>query len=154
MPAFALRPATASDLLLTYDIKREAIGEYVAQTWGWDEDFQWEYHQQTFAAYDPATHPTQLWVVEVAGQPVGTWEVAEHADSYFVCGIYLRRAAQGQGAGRQLLLDLLAQAQKQRKKVILEVFRVNFRAFRFYQQLGFEVTSQTETKFVMSACPA
>jgi ribosomal protein S18 acetylase RimI-like enzyme len=154
MPEFALRPATIHDLALSFQIKREAIGEYVAQTWGWDEAFQWEYHQQTFAAYDPATHPTQFWVVEVAGQPVGTWEVAEHADSYFVCGIYLRRAAQGQGVGRQLLLDLLAQAQKQRKKVILEVFRVNFRAFRFYQQLGFAVTSQTETKFVMSACPA
>jgi ribosomal protein S18 acetylase RimI-like enzyme len=150
---FALRPVTTDDLSLTFEIKREAIGEFVAQIWGWDEAFQWQFHRETFEAYLPQTHPSKFWVVEVAGQPVGTWEVAEHTEALFVCGIYLRRAAQGRGIGRKLIENLLVLAQKQGKKVTLEVFKINFRAFRFYQKLGFLVTSETETKYVMSAQP-
>jgi ribosomal protein S18 acetylase RimI-like enzyme len=150
---FFLRPVTTHDLALTYAIKREAIGAFVAKVWGWDETFQWQFHCETFEAYHPQTHASRFWVVEVAGQPVGTWEVAEHIDSFFVCGIYLKAAVQGRGIGRKLIEDLLTGAGKQRKTITLEVFRINERAFQFYLKLGFAVTSQTETKYVMSARP-
>ncbi len=150
---FFLRPVTTDDLAITYAIKREAIGAFVDQIWDWDETFQWQFHRETFEAYHPPTHASRFWVVEVAGQPVGTWEVTEHIDSFFICGIYLKAAAQGQGIGRKLIEDLLVEASKQRKTVTLEVFRVNERAFQFYLKLGFVVTSQTDTKYVMSARP-
>ena len=40
---YKLRKATANDLQLSYDIRKNALGEYVKQTWGWDEKWQWEY---------------------------------------------------------------------------------------------------------------
>ena len=54
MSTYSLRPANPSDLELTYEITRDAMREYVIQTWGaWNEDEQRERHLQN---YTPSTY--------------------------------------------------------------------------------------------------
>lgn len=44
MPNVTLRKATADDSEFVFLVKKAALGEYIEQTWGWDEDFQRRFH--------------------------------------------------------------------------------------------------------------
>ena len=50
---YSLRPATQADYDFIYQVKKAALGPYVAATWGWDESFQRDYFAREF---DPAEH--------------------------------------------------------------------------------------------------
>jgi hypothetical protein len=43
-----LRTATEKDSELVYFIKKAALGEYIAETWGWNEGFQRQYHAKDY----------------------------------------------------------------------------------------------------------
>jgi hypothetical protein len=77
------RPADASDALFAYTVKRAALGEYVAQVWGWDEAVQRAYHASDWAVHHPD-------IVELNGVPIGTLEVAEHHDYVSVRPLHIR----------------------------------------------------------------
>ena len=44
----SLRLGTSEDSDFVYYLHRAAMQQYVAQTWGWDEAWQWNYFQQHF----------------------------------------------------------------------------------------------------------
>ena len=43
MEKVALRPATQEDTGFVSDVKTSALGEYVRETYGWDEDERWRH---------------------------------------------------------------------------------------------------------------
>ena len=65
---FTLRPATADDFEFAFEVKRDALGPYVAERWGWDDALQIQHHQKQWV-----DKPWQ--VILCAGVPVGTVSV-------------------------------------------------------------------------------
>jgi ribosomal protein S18 acetylase RimI-like enzyme len=65
--------------------------------------------------------------------------------------IYLHPDHQGRGIGSCLIRELLAKAQHAAKPVSLSVLKVNTRARRLYERLGFRKAGESETHYVMRA---
>jgi len=146
MPEVSLRPATQQDGPFLYQLLKATMQAYVAQTWGWDEDWQ----RTTFwARFDPAHGQ----IIVRDGQDVGVLTVEEHADEVFLSQIYILPAHQGQGIGAVLIRSVLQRGTDLRLPVRLRVLRVN-PARRLYERLGFVVTGETDTRYFMEARPA
>jgi ribosomal protein S18 acetylase RimI-like enzyme len=144
-PAYSLRPATADDFPFLYDLHVAAMKDYVAQTWGWDDAVQ----QEMFAA---GFQPASSQIIVVNGRAVGVLAVECRPTDWFLVNIEIAPAAQGQGLGAAILRDLLATAARDGLPVRLQVLKVN-PARRLYARLGFAITGETPTHYLMSATP-
>jgi ribosomal protein S18 acetylase RimI-like enzyme len=142
MRDLTLRAASPPDAEFLFDLKRQALGGYVAQTWGrWDEQWQRHYFQQHF-------EPAQIQIILVSGQPVGMLSVVERLDRLELASIEILPAYQNRGIGSFLLKQLLERAGSLRVPVHLQVLKVN-PARKLYERLGFRAIGQTETHLVM-----
>ena len=116
----------------------------VEETFGpWDDDWQRRYFREHF---DPAL----LQVIQVEGQDVGVLYVEERAEEWFVATIELLPAHQGQGIGTAVMRQVMEGAAQQGKPVALRVLKANRRARGLYQRLGFGVTGENETHYIMA----
>ncbi len=145
MEGLALRPATHADGAFLFDLLKVALGPYVAQTWGWDEEWQRTYFWSRFA-------PEAARIVVLEGRDVGVLSVDEGEDVVLLSQIYLLPEVQGRGIGTTLIRSVLDRAFARHVPVRLRVLRVN-PAQRLYERLGFVAVSETETHYVMQAAP-
>ena len=141
-PEHRLREARAGDFELAFRIMREAMEEYVAATWGWYETFQREVFRRRFEA-----GRTDL--VLVGETPVGSLRVERGDEEIRLLAIFLLPEWQSRGIGSAIVRDLLAEADDAGRPVRLRVLRVNERARRLYERLGFATVGTTETHVVM-----
>ena len=138
---FSLRQATNADFDFLYHLKTTCLKEYVAATWGWDEEIQ----QGRFSEFfDPAA--TQVVVVD--GRDVGQLSVEDKGEELFLAGIYMLPSWQNRGLGTEIIQNLLASAEARGQWVSLQVLRVN-PARGLYERLGFRVISETDTHLIM-----
>jgi GNAT superfamily N-acetyltransferase len=138
----ARRPATPGDLEFLYRLMRESLGPYVVQTYGpWDDAAQ---RERFFRETILETHE----VVELDGEPVGCLCTSSWPDSLRLHRVFLLPAAQGRGIGTGLVREVLAAARAIGRPVRLRVLRVN-PARRLYERLGFKVTGESETHYLM-----
>ena len=141
--AFALRPAVEEDLDVTYEITREAMRQYVEETWGeWDEDDQRAKHRQNF---EPATHRLVL----VGSAVAGLVAVEVEPEYFWLVKLYLKAAYRGQGLGTALLLQVLQEAEGLGKATRLRVLKVNTRAKALYSRHGFQVVGEEPERYFM-----
>jgi len=145
MPEVTLRPATQQDGPFLYRLLKATMQEYVAQTWGWDEEWQQAYF---WARFDPAHRQ----IIVRDGQDIGVLTVEEHADEILLSQIYILPGYQGQGVGTALIRSVLQRGAALRLPVRLRVLKVN-PARRLYERLGFAVTAETEERCFMEARP-
>lgn len=130
------RAATTRDDEFAYQVKKQALGPYVEQIWGWDEDIQLEYHRKEF---DPAC----LRIVTLSGCEIGTLEVVPHDDKIVIGKLYLLPEYRNRGIGTQLINSVLSHARQRHVPVRLQVMKVN-PAQQLYERLGFRVTGEVE----------
>lgn len=141
-PSFIhLRPATKSDCEFCYKVKKDALGQYVAQVWGWEEAFQREFHGRNFEARRPA-------IVVYQNLDIGTFEVTRHVDYIHLGEFYLLPQFQRQGIGTILLQQVLDEATAKGLPVRLEVLKNN-PVQSLYKRHGFVITGQREHHFLM-----
>ena len=137
-----LRPATQDDIEPLYTIHRAALGEYVKQTWGWDEAAQTEHFRQQF--------PLGLrQVICVDGQMAGYLDEEQQGDCLFLLNIVIAPQFQRRGIGTGLIFDLLQRAAQHALPVRLQVLKVNNAARALYERLGFQKTGETKTHYQM-----
>ncbi|HEY3251062.1 MAG TPA: GNAT family N-acetyltransferase [Ignavibacteria bacterium] len=139
---YSLRPATLNDFSLSYEIRKNALGEYVAQTWGWDDKWQLDYHKQDF-------NVNILQIIEVEGKPIGTLESYREDDYTVVSGLYIIDAYQNKNIGCRIMDDLVHQANSKGGAIKLQVLKVNVKAKNFYERLGFDIYDENETHYKM-----
>jgi ribosomal protein S18 acetylase RimI-like enzyme len=140
---FSCRDATASDLQLAYEITRDAMRQYVAQTWGdWDEEEQFRRHRESFT---PSTHR----FICVGAREVGLIAAEDSSDFISLVKLYVRAGARGQGIGSAVLSDLIQRADSLGLPVRLRVLRVNERAQALYSRHGFRVVGETAERCYM-----
>jgi len=143
----SLRPALASDVEFLFALTRAALGPHVVATFGsWDEAAQ---RERFFSALKLALHQ----VVEQCGERIGCLNVERREDSFKLNRIFLLPSHQGRGIGEQLMRQLMREADAARLPIRLRVLRVN-PARRFYERLGFIVTGEIETHFLMERAPS
>jgi ribosomal protein S18 acetylase RimI-like enzyme len=144
-PAYTLRPATGDDFPFLYDLHLAAMKDYVTRTWGWDDAVQ----REMFAA---SFQPANSQIITVNGLNVGVLAVKHRPDDWFLANIEIAPVAQGQGLGATIIRDLLAAAARDGLPARLQVLKVN-PARRLYARLGFAITGETPTHYLMSATP-
>jgi ribosomal protein S18 acetylase RimI-like enzyme len=145
MPNIKLRDATGQDLDFAYSVLRASMREYVAQVWGWDEDFQ----QARFKLFfDPLT----VQIIVYDGEDVGVFKVLPEDDEVVLSQIYILPQYQNRGIGTKLIQSLLKSAHAEGKPVSLRALKVN-PVHRLYERLGFELVKEDETYYYM-ICPA
>jgi GNAT superfamily N-acetyltransferase len=139
---YELRKSTKGDFLLSYEIRKDALSKYIEETWGWDEDWQMKYHKEDF-------NTDILQIIEVEGKPAGTLESFEENGAITVSGLYLTGEYQNEGIGEGVMKKIIAEADSKGLPVKLQVLKVNSRAKRFYERLGFAVSAETEKHLQM-----
>jgi ribosomal protein S18 acetylase RimI-like enzyme len=137
-----LRPATASDRDFLYGLHCATMREAIAQTWGWDETWQRTDFEARFQRCEVS-------VIEIDGRATGAvwleWRPAE----LYVTDLQILPELQGRGAGTAVLREIIAKAATLGIPVALQVLRVNRRAQRLYERLGFRVTATSDTSVHM-----
>ncbi|MGH8571695.1 MAG: GNAT family N-acetyltransferase, partial [Gammaproteobacteria bacterium] len=142
-----MRKITAADFEWAFELHKAAMGEYVARTWGWEEDFQRQLFADRFQG-----KPRQ--VIQVAGQDVGVVELEERSDELYLGLLELLPAWQGQGLGSDILRALLRRAADAGKPLSLHVLKTNPRAAALYHRHGLRVVASEEAKLLMRTSPS
>jgi ribosomal protein S18 acetylase RimI-like enzyme len=140
-----LRQATGADYTFLYHLHRATLKDYVTQTWGWDEEVQATMFKERF---DPARYQ----IVVVEGRDVGALVMEQHTDALVLANIYILPEYQGHGLGTAVIKAILEQAGREKVPVTLRVLKVN-PARHLYERLGFLITGETETHYLMSTLP-
>ncbi len=139
-----LRKASQDDMEFAFQVKRAAFREYAALVWGWDEDMQRQLHDRRFREQDYR-------IVNLDGKDIGIISMAVEPDCVFVNNLYILPEHQGQGVGRKCMQDILERGRDLGLTVRLQVLKVNPRAVVFYKRLGFTITDETDTHFLMQS---
>ena len=142
MTEYTLRKATSHDFDLSFEIRKNALGEYVSQTWGWDEDWQLKYHRQDF-------NTDILQIIEVNSKPAGSLEVYTENNHIVVSGLYIIDKYQNLQIGSRIRSSIIKDASLIPANVKLQVLKVNHKAKAFYERIGFKVYNETEQHFQM-----
>lgn len=140
--AYTLSAATDNDFDFVYALKKIAYREYIEKTWRWDDQFQTKFHKQNFLAGNTK-------IIKADNQPIGSVDVEEKEKSIFISGLYLLPDYQSQGIGTEIIQGLIKEAETKKKRLELEVLKVNTRAQKLYQRLGFILEERDKEKYFM-----
>ena len=140
MAQLARRQATAADFEVTLAIKKQTLGPYIEQVWGWEDEFQRAFHSENFK-------PDNTTLLLYEGREIGLLEEEERPDSLFIQSLLLVPEFQGKGIGTALLNEFITKALAVDKPVRLDVLQVNESALKLYQRLGFTIQNTTELTF-------
>ena len=137
-----LRPACADDFEWAFALHRAALGEYVQQTWGWEEHVQRRMFSELF-------HDRSWRIIEIDSHDVGLLVVEERPDELYLALIELTPRWQNQGIGTAILGWLRDHAKETRRPLSLRVLKTNHRATALYEREGFHVVQDGPTKILM-----
>ena len=154
-PAFAgcaLRPARSEDEPLLFALYRDAMCDYVAETWGWDEHWQ---RAHFFQAYVPAHHAVIVRdAVQGAGRAhseerlIGRICLTRHWHRIFLRDIELIASERNRGLGTAIVRTVLELARTEHRAVELLVLKCN-PAQRLYARVGFSAIADDGARLTM-----
>lgn len=140
----AYRAATEADFEFLYRLHRETMRVYAEETYGpWDETWQRSYFQRHF-------NPDTLRLITVDGEVAGALQVQYRTEEIFLACLEIAPPYQGRGIGTAVMRQLMDEADRASKPVALRVLKSNRRARSLYQRLGFGVTGENETHYIMA----
>ena len=146
MTTYTLRKARKADYDFLYHLIEVCLKEYIEATWGWDDNFQQSHFAENFDI-------DGCRIVLVDGRKVGQITVTEQEENLFLAVIYILPQFQNRGLGSALIREVMNQAKQQDRPVTLQVLKANTPARRLYKRLGFVVTAEKLTHYVMQWQP-
>jgi len=138
---YNLRKVNKSDFETVYEIKKNALGKYIEETWGWDEELQRNFHNEEIK-----TEPIRI--IEIDNNPIGTVSIINKDDEIRICRLYIIDSFQSKGIGTDIINDVISEYGKD-KKIRLGVLKVNSRARILYEKLGFEICGEENEHYQM-----
>jgi len=108
----------------------------------------------SFGRWDEARHvrdTNECWdrgevsLIEADGARVGMIQILDQTGFVEIGELQIHPAHQGRGIGSRILSDVVDQAHKRGKTVVLSVALHNERAHEFFRRCGFQHVEQTET---------
>ena len=142
MIVYKIRDATQNDFEDAYSIKKVALQSYVEKTWGWNEQFQRNYHEKYF-------EPKNLKIIEVENKPVGSLKVIKEKNYIFLSELFIMNKYQSKKIGSTIINDYIKNTNAEKKTVKLQVLRSNGRAVQLYKKLGFKTYEEDNVYFKM-----
>lgn len=142
---FPLLTKNDEDFAFSFEVKRAALGPYIVERWGWDEDFQKRMHAERF-------QEKPLFGIDCSGQRIGTLSLMP-VDDYLRFGeFYLWPDQQGKGIGSRVLEHCIALADQEGRSLRLEYLKWN-PVGRLYERYGFKVIGDSDIHWYMERKP-
>jgi RimJ/RimL family protein N-acetyltransferase len=132
-----------SDREFAYQLKKEALGPYVAEKWGWNEGLQRQMHADRWPL-------RTFFRILRHGVPIGAVAFDEKDDHIQLEEFYIFRSQQRQGFGTEALQAILTQAKTRSLPVRLQCLKWN-PAITLYRRNGFIVTHESEHHYLMES---
>nr|WP_114764385.1 GNAT family N-acetyltransferase [Vibrio rhodolitus] len=133
---FCIREALESDFEFLFELKKAAEKGPIEQVFGWDENVQWQMHQEEWDEAKPS-------IITHNGQAIGSYLVQQNSDDIYFGRFFILPQYQGQGIGSAIMREIITLSQRMRLPIRLLYLQGN-RVGELYCRHGFEVTSETE----------
>ena len=131
-----LIPADETHREFSYQVKKEAEGDYIISMFGWDEDVQRDFHARAWQEQKPD-------IITYDGKPIGTVATVEDGDCIEIGQFFILPEYQNKGIGTHLLKNILDEADRLSRNVTLK-FLKNNRAESLYVRHGFRLVYTSE----------
>ena len=136
------RAATLADRDFLLHLRAATMKEYIQQVFGgWNAAWQRRFFEQRF-------QPAGVEILVVDGQDVGALQLSRRKREIWLTNIHILPGWQNRGIGTAVLQEILAEADRRRVPVGLQVLKGN-PARRLYERAGFRIAAQTATHFRM-----
>ncbi|HMQ80155.1 MAG TPA: GNAT family N-acetyltransferase [Ignavibacteria bacterium] len=139
---YKLRKASPGDLYLSFDIRKNAMYKYIADSKGWNEEKEMQDHIEDF-------NTDIMQIIEAGGKPVGVFENVADDRYIYVHGLYILEEFQNYKIGSQVINSIVNTAKTEKRSILLQVLKVNSKAKVFYERFGFKVYSENEQHYKM-----
>ncbi len=138
-----LRPHDRANFDALYLIHRQAMESYVTATWGpWDDAWQRERFRQPVSGVREEIH--------IDGRLAGFLETDPRPGVLWIGNLELAPEFLGRGVGTSIFGSIQEATRASGQRVGLQVLKVNVRAGKLYERLGFQVTGETATHYQMA----
>ena len=137
-----IRQCLESDSEYIYSLKKLTLKPYVEQIWGWDEKWNKEYFRKTF-------NPEIYQIIIYKNEDIGCIAFKEEGTMIEIENIEILPRYQNLGIGSYLINQIKQKITAQKKQIILQVFKINQKAIKFYAKHGFIKFDESETHFKM-----
>jgi len=131
-----LIPSDETHREFSYQVKKEAEGEYITHMFGWDEDVQRDFHDRAWQEQKPD-------IITYDGKPIGTIATIEGEDCIEIGQFFILPDYQNKGIGTCLLKSILDKADRLGKNIAL-CFLKNNPVKSLYVRNGFRVVDTDE----------
>ncbi len=147
VPHLELKPyknGNSSEIHFIYDLKKEVYKEYVEKTYGeWNEENQ----QKLFARFMKENFK-DIELIYLKDDLVGFYNGKVKDNNTFEIGnICVKLEYQNKGIETAVLKEIIFEHKEQNIK--LQVFKINEKAIKLYEKMGFEKVNETETHYIM-----
>jgi len=142
----SFQQATKHDEAVIFDVYCRVMKEYIAEIWGWDQEWQ----EQDFIKH---FSPENITVVRKDNKAIGYSQIEDHGHRLYIRMLLLLPQHQHKGIGSRLLNAVIEKAKVQSKSLALQVFKINAQAKRFYERHGFQVQGETPSSLTMVFMP-
>lgn len=147
VPNLELKPyknGNSSEIHFIYDLKKEVYKEYVEKNYGeWNEENQ----QKLFSRFMKENFK-DIELIYLKDELVGFYNGKDKDNNTFEIGnICVKPEYQNKGIGTAVLKEILFEHKEQNIK--LQVFKINDKAIKLYEKMGFKKEDETETHYIM-----
>lgn len=139
---YTLRKVTMEDLDFIYSIKKITLKKYIGKIWGWDEKYQQDDLRKNFIMENNK-------IIVLKGKDIGILETNENKDEIYIVELGVHPDFQGYGIGTSIIESIVKSAIERGKKTKLGVFKINSRAKKLYERIGFRLLKESDTHFIM-----
>jgi SAM-dependent methyltransferase/ribosomal protein S18 acetylase RimI-like enzyme len=143
---YSLRKARLDDFEILYQINKEAYKPYVEQIWGWNEEYQYNFFKEHIIF-------NRIELIMADDKPVGFTSIDYRDNLIFGESIAILPEYQSKGIGTKVINELIAKSKQMALPFYIQVFKVNERAKKLYELLGFEMYGETETHYKYKIMP-
>ncbi len=140
MIKYELRKSESKDSELIYSIKKNALGEYIKLTWGWDEELQRKMHEKEMLLEN-------ISLIVIDKNEIGTVGKIVNENEIIICRLYIIDKFQSYGIGSDIVKNIIKENPD--KSIRLGVLKVNMRAKKLYEKLGFVVYGEENEHYRM-----
>ncbi len=141
-----LKPCTEEDFDFAFEVKKEALGQYIIEKWGWDEALQKKIHSQRWKE--------KPWsIINISEKPIGTISIHSIDKNMERLGeFYILKKYQGRGIGTKILRSFLDKCDLDQKWVRLEYLKWN-PVGSLYKRNGFKIVGESEIHYFLERKP-
>ncbi|MGC1633253.1 MAG: GNAT family N-acetyltransferase [Gelidibacter sp.] len=119
-----------------------SLKPYLEKLWHWDEVHQRTIHKKKFT-------PVKTSLIKFHEQIVGFMVVSEKDQEIYIENLLIGQYFQNLGIGTEVMQRMIQKSISEKKVIRLQVFKINIKAQKFYEDLEFKKTSENEFNFEM-----